>query len=428
MKQRDLFISHASQDAAVAQDLRAELEGAGYTCWMAPDDIVGSRPWAEQILSAIESSRVMVVLISRHANDSVHVSREVNLALERARAVLPVRIEEVAPGGSLGYLLSLVQRVDAFPPPVSIHTARIRRMIDAITDNLPEDDPRGRSDAPAVPGGDLVRTEPSPPQVEQVRRAAVGPTVDQPGVGRRAGSRGRGNVALTVGAGALVLVGIAIIGGAFWSGGAASSPAPSDAAAAGRATPASSVSAMPSPATSPSTGAAPSGDPGVTEDPLVPTPVSPSASAAAEQLLALIPEAAGSCGEPMSNSGYTWIAEYVCTSPYAPTAVAYYSYALYPDTASLRADFLSWLNYYEVPGEAAGPCRDGLEEEGPWNPDGASSEVDRRFFCGAREDSPGLMWTDGTTNVLAEIKGADGADLGDLYALWSSRSLDPVRP
>ena len=143
VKQRDLFISHASEDAVAARELRAELEGAGYTCWMAPDDVVGSRPWAEQILAAIDATRVMVVLISRHANDSVHVSREVNLALGHARAVLPVRIEPVAPGGSLEYLLSLVQHVDAFPPPVSTHSGRIRRMVDALLENSPEDEAHG---------------------------------------------------------------------------------------------------------------------------------------------------------------------------------------------------------------------------------------------------------------------------------------------
>ena len=35
----DLFISHSHQDVLAARDLRALLEAAGYTCWMAPDDV-----------------------------------------------------------------------------------------------------------------------------------------------------------------------------------------------------------------------------------------------------------------------------------------------------------------------------------------------------------------------------------------------------
>lgn len=431
MKQRDLFISHASEDAAVAQEIRAELEGAGYTCWMAPDDIVGSRPWAEQILSAIESTRVMVVLISQHANDSVHVSREVNLALERVSAVLPVRIEEVAPGGSLGYLLSLVQRVDAFPPPVSAHTARIRRMIDAILDNLPADAANVSPVPPAVRVGDAVRAEPPMPPLPPTdlgRAAAVQPVGDQPGLGRPTSSRVGVSVALAVGVGALVLVGFAVLGGALSGGGAASSPARSGTAVGDSAAPSPPLAATPSPEASPSAGATAPGIPAVSETPAASAPLSPSASAAAEQLLALVPVAAGSCGEPMEPDGFTWIAELVCSSASTSGTVAYYSYALFPDAPSMRTDYQMWLDYYEVRTGAAGPCGDGLEEEGAWSPDGASSEVADRFFCGTRDGAPGIMWTDGMTNVLAEIKGADGGDLGELYTLWASRSLDPVRP
>jgi serine/threonine-protein kinase len=132
MSSRDLFISHSSEDAEVARALRGDLESAGYTCWMAPDDVVGTDTWTEQILAAIEGSKAMVVLISGSSNRSPHVSREVNLALGRGRPVLPVRIEDVAPEGSLEYLLSLVQRVDAFPPPITSHRDRILRRLASI--------------------------------------------------------------------------------------------------------------------------------------------------------------------------------------------------------------------------------------------------------------------------------------------------------
>lgn len=132
MDARDLFISHSSADAAAARELRSTLEAAGYSCFLAADDIVGTGAWTEQILEAIASTRAMVLLISRSANRSPHVAREVNLALQRSRPVLPIRIEDVKPEGSLEYLLALVQRVDAFPPPISAHVKQIQRRLDAL--------------------------------------------------------------------------------------------------------------------------------------------------------------------------------------------------------------------------------------------------------------------------------------------------------
>src|SRR6185312_13486068 len=112
--------------------------------------------------------------VSGNANASPHVSREVNLALARKRPILPIRIEDVAPGGALEYLLSLVQRVDAFPPPIQQHGTLILKRLASVLRS---------SDTEAV-ATDAAETKPAAkPQGATRPRAAArrAPTAIGPG-------------------------------------------------------------------------------------------------------------------------------------------------------------------------------------------------------------------------------------------------------
>jgi hypothetical protein len=128
----DVFISYGSSDMALAREIRGHLESGGYVCWMAPDDVAGPKSWAEQIVDAIAACKVMLVLVSSVSNASSHVSKEVDLAIEHGKAVLPVRIEDVVPSGALRYLLALAQWIDAFPGPIGPHADEVKRRVAAI--------------------------------------------------------------------------------------------------------------------------------------------------------------------------------------------------------------------------------------------------------------------------------------------------------
>lgn len=128
----DVFISYGSPDLALAREIRGHLEAGGYKCWMSPDDVAGVKSWAEQIVEAIEACKVMLVLVSSVSNASDHVSKEVDLAIEHGKAVLPVRIEDVVPSGALRYLLALAQWIDAFPGPIGPHADELKRRVAAM--------------------------------------------------------------------------------------------------------------------------------------------------------------------------------------------------------------------------------------------------------------------------------------------------------
>lgn len=171
----DVFISYGSDDIARARELRRHLESGGYSCWMAPDDVAGPLTWAEQIVESIAACKVVLVLVSSVAIHSTHVSKEVDLALEHGKAVLPVRIEDVAPTGALQYLLALAQWIDAFPGGLGSHVEEVQRRVAAIIDA--ESPPATRPPrAASTSRGMTPRVEPSEatsPRSKRSRRALL---------------------------------------------------------------------------------------------------------------------------------------------------------------------------------------------------------------------------------------------------------------
>lgn len=111
----DVFISYASSDFAHAAAVCRYLEERGLTCWIAPRDIErGILPYPEALQSGLAQSRAVVVLVSETANLSVHIPRELDLALERKLSIVPLRLQDVLPSGQLNYLLRTCQWLNAF--------------------------------------------------------------------------------------------------------------------------------------------------------------------------------------------------------------------------------------------------------------------------------------------------------------------------
>ncbi len=113
-----VFICHSSKDKAVADAVCATLEQQGVRCWIAPRDIAPGAEWGEAIVSAIQSSRVMVLIFSASANESPQIRREVELAVHDNVVIVPMRIENVLPQKSLEYFIGAVHWLDAFDKPL----------------------------------------------------------------------------------------------------------------------------------------------------------------------------------------------------------------------------------------------------------------------------------------------------------------------
>ena len=113
----DVFISYSSRDQKIAEGVCAYLEQYGIRCFVAYRDIPRGVVWAGAIVDALEHSQMMLVLFSKHFNDSQQVDREIELAAEQGMPILTFRLSEDDFTGAKKYYLKNLNWIDAFPNP-----------------------------------------------------------------------------------------------------------------------------------------------------------------------------------------------------------------------------------------------------------------------------------------------------------------------
>ena len=146
-----VFISHASENRAEAAAVCAALEAHGIGCWIAPRDVVGGQDYAEALVDAVASCRALVLVFSRHANDSAHVRRELELAVRRGVPIVPIRVEDTPMAKAVQYFVGSHHWLDAFETPIERHLDRLVSSIRALLRG-PEASPPPHPTPEPVPG------------------------------------------------------------------------------------------------------------------------------------------------------------------------------------------------------------------------------------------------------------------------------------
>ena len=109
-----IFISYSSSDETIAETICNALEARGLSCWISGRDIGGGKNFQELIPKAIRAARVMLLVFSSSANNSKEIKKEIALAGRYHLTVVPVRVEDVAPGDAFAYEFSTRQWIDLF--------------------------------------------------------------------------------------------------------------------------------------------------------------------------------------------------------------------------------------------------------------------------------------------------------------------------
>ena len=128
-----VFISHATQDAAVANALVEALELCRLRCWIAPRDVIAGSVFAEAIVRALNEAKVFVLVLSAHAGASQHVGKEIERACAKRRPIIALRTDSEPLSPALEYYLSESQWIDLGS---GLTDATIATLVDAVRRHL----------------------------------------------------------------------------------------------------------------------------------------------------------------------------------------------------------------------------------------------------------------------------------------------------
>jgi TIR domain/Sel1 repeat len=120
-----VFASYSREDALRVDRVVAELENDGIGVWVDRQRIAGGAPWPAQIVRAIRDSQVLAVFCSQHAFSSDHVFREIHLAIQYKKVLVPIMLEPVPMPDLFLYYLSPFQAV-----PVTQSTSGVKGALD----------------------------------------------------------------------------------------------------------------------------------------------------------------------------------------------------------------------------------------------------------------------------------------------------------
>ena len=110
-----LFISYARRDSARVVPLVEGLDRLGYRVWMDQTGIEGATLWSQEIVENMRAARVVLVFASKASFASEFVSREILLASEERKPILPLYLEEVEIPSTIRLQLTGIQHLLLHP-------------------------------------------------------------------------------------------------------------------------------------------------------------------------------------------------------------------------------------------------------------------------------------------------------------------------
>lgn len=111
----DVFISYSTKDKAIADVVCNTLENNGIHCWIAPRNIQPGNPYACEIMSGIEESKMLLLIFSSNSNVSEPVASEIEEAFNKKKPIIVFLIENKPMAPELKFFLKRKHWLVAYP-------------------------------------------------------------------------------------------------------------------------------------------------------------------------------------------------------------------------------------------------------------------------------------------------------------------------
>ncbi len=148
----DIFISYRRSDRELVAAVVHRLEARGVGVWY-DADIEGGADWRETIVEALTNSDMLAIFFSEECNASRQLKKELAVADNLGKPVVPILIEDTQPRGAYLYELADRNWIKAWPEPME----RIDELVEHLA-ILAGKSAGGLSGAAAIKGPPVARS------------------------------------------------------------------------------------------------------------------------------------------------------------------------------------------------------------------------------------------------------------------------------
>ncbi len=108
---KTVFLSYSSSDALFVQNIVAMLEEMGISYWKAPEMIPAGSNYAREIPKAIKECKIFLLVVSKAAQASIWVEKELDSAINSRKIIVPIKIDDEPLSEVYKFYLNNVQMI-----------------------------------------------------------------------------------------------------------------------------------------------------------------------------------------------------------------------------------------------------------------------------------------------------------------------------